>query len=236
MGMPMVCPVQSRAIARCGASSSDLQGLLSPSYSSHATRTQTRRETPARRATLSTFPCVALLAEHARRPELVDLGHHPRVLHGLLCCRGVLLEVPDDLHDDGVVEQALDLRVGHGVREALLVAARRRVDGGDDPLEAVAAERVRLVDVEPLLVRLERLVVLLGEELEVSLLGPGLDVLVVQLDGLLHRLEGPLEVADLLERRREVVADGRVLRVALRRLLVLCDGPGVVAGAELLIA
>eukprot|EP00968_Pinguiococcus_pyrenoidosus_P009729 scaffold754_cov248-Pinguiococcus_pyrenoidosus.AAC.45 len=208
----------SRRVRQRPATSSQVKSL-------HFGVVGSRESTPA--STSSKHPC---------RHQLVDLRLHAGILHRLLCGGRVLLEVANDLHDHRVSQQALDLRVGHGVRKSLLVGPAGRVDRGDDLLEAVAAELVAIIDREALLVRLHGLVVLLHVELDVSFLCPGLHVLLVQLQRLLHAVERAVEVPDLLQRCGKVVSDRCVRWVSLHGLLVFRDRAPKVAGAELFVA
>mmetsp|Transcript_30337 Transcript_30337/g.72173 ORF Transcript_30337/g.72173 Transcript_30337/m.72173 type:complete len:622 (+) Transcript_30337:120-1985(+) len=177
--------------------------------------------------------------------QLLDLGHDLGVAHVLLCSLGVLLHVVEDLAHHRVREDALDLGVGHRPRLALLELVLRdvplvhRIDLCNAPVEALLQLRVVRVDLEALLVRVHRLVVLLHDKLDVALagvpLGKGgaeLDALVGVLLGLGHRAEldvaggavGVVLVALGVHRGRPAHDRLRVALDGLGELLILEEG------------
>mmetsp|Transcript_27118 Transcript_27118/g.90742 ORF Transcript_27118/g.90742 Transcript_27118/m.90742 type:complete len:239 (+) Transcript_27118:244-960(+) len=146
--------------------------------------------------TLAEAPDSSLDLQHARSYQLLDLALDVRVLEELVGRRRVVLHLPKHLADRLVVEDGLDLRVGHRALRALLLvlALRARLDGGERALHAVLGLGGLAVQLEGLVVSIQGLVVLLEVEVEPSFSSPGLDERGAHLDALVAVLErhGPL--------------------------------------------
>mmetsp|Transcript_17182 Transcript_17182/g.31178 ORF Transcript_17182/g.31178 Transcript_17182/m.31178 type:complete len:224 (-) Transcript_17182:1157-1828(-) len=182
---------------------------------------------PGPAVAVSSTRCVLPSLKHTSRDELLDLGRHARVLHGPLARRLVAArKVLDDLVDHRVSQDGLNLGVRHAMRRALLVhltRAGRRIHHSHGLRKAVFARLVVGLNGQALLVRLERLVVLLPQELNVTFTSDGLDVLRIELQRLLACRHRTLEVHNLAQRRGKIVVVRGVLRVALDRFLVFLN-------------
>mmetsp|Transcript_22159 Transcript_22159/g.61667 ORF Transcript_22159/g.61667 Transcript_22159/m.61667 type:complete len:294 (-) Transcript_22159:1280-2161(-) len=91
-------------------------------------------------------------------------------------------------------------------------------------LETLLASGVVRVDFQSLLVGFHCLVVFLECHFDVSLSGPRLGVFGVEFQGLFDLHLGTVEIHDFGQSRREIVANGRVIRCALDGFLVFLDG------------
>mmetsp|Transcript_16304 Transcript_16304/g.41536 ORF Transcript_16304/g.41536 Transcript_16304/m.41536 type:complete len:360 (-) Transcript_16304:333-1412(-) len=165
-----------------------------------------------------------------------------------MCLRSlrILLHVVKNLPHHRVTQNFLHLRVCHRTLLPLLhlilsqLTAVRLVDLLHATANAILALVVRRVDVKTLVVRCERLVVVLHEELRSSLTGVSLDKVRRDLDTQFRILQRLVEPEELRVARRAIAVDEvatfAVGAETLESLGVVLHGGGVVVTLEALVS
>mmetsp|Transcript_166973 Transcript_166973/g.405808 ORF Transcript_166973/g.405808 Transcript_166973/m.405808 type:complete len:305 (-) Transcript_166973:587-1501(-) len=170
--------------------------------------------------------------------QSLNLGRHVGLLHVSLEGRRVCLHLTQHCLHVWVLENRLDLRVGHCACTLLRIHRAALHVALNDPRYSVQAFSrlfVVRVNVEDFLVRRQRLVVLLRKVLARRAARVRLNVRRIALDRLVRVLHSVAHVESLLVRRAPVAPVGWIARITLNSLGVLFDSATEILGLEQLV-